>query len=86
MDAAKQRIYNAIDEILWNGWDPIGVNDNDDARDEYQSYTPTIFQLKMNGAGIYEIAEYLSWIETIRMGMTGNWKHCKEIAEKIFSI
>ena len=33
-------LYKRIDEILWEDWDPIGVNDVEEARDEYQSYLP----------------------------------------------
>lgn len=49
MTSEQKELYTAIDEILWNDWDPIGVSDIA-PRDEYQSYTPTIFSLKINGA------------------------------------
>jgi len=39
IQAAKEfLIYRKIDEILWFDWDPIGISDVDDARDEYESY------------------------------------------------
>ena len=53
-----KKLYQEIDEILWNDWDPIGVNDIA-PRDEYQSYTPIIFSLKRKGVNEEEIAKEL---------------------------
>ncbi len=33
------KLYKAIDEILWNDWGTIGINQYD-IRDEYYSYIP----------------------------------------------
>ena len=74
MTTDQKKIYELIDEILWKDWDPIGVNDIEDVRDEYQSYTPHIFSLTTHGADKLKIAEHLYKIETINMGMTGNKK------------
>jgi hypothetical protein len=83
-NTSKQIILlGAIDDILWNDWDPIGVNDIDEARDEYQSYTPLIFDLKCNGAGKEAIAKKLHEIETGAMGLFGNIQRCNQVAEKI---
>ena len=41
----QQMLYNEIDKILWEDWDPIGVNDCEGARDEYSSYVPQIYRL-----------------------------------------
>jgi hypothetical protein len=47
--AAKEfLIYKKIDEILWQDWDPIGINDMSDARDEYDGYVSQLFNLKKN--------------------------------------
>ena len=49
MASEETKLYKSIDEILWNDWDPIGVNDfGDDARDEYYGYLPQVYQLKIN--------------------------------------
>jgi hypothetical protein len=77
-----KKLYQEIDEILWNDWDPIGINDIA-PRDEYQSYTPIIFTLKRKGANEGEIANKLYQIETETIGVAGNLKHCKEVARKI---
>jgi len=75
-------LYKKIDEILWNDWDPIGVNDIA-PRDEYQSYVPEIYKMVMENKTETEIAERLHKIERETMGMFGNKEHCKDIANKI---
>jgi hypothetical protein len=71
-----------IDKILWEDWDPIGVNDIA-PRDEYRSYVPQILNMAMAGATVTVIAERLYYIETVTIGLTGNREKCDEIAEKI---
>jgi len=78
-------LYEAIDLILWNEWDPIGINDIA-PRDEYQGYTPTIFQLKTKGADKETIAKTLHEIETVTIGVVGSIEHCRQIADKIINL
>lgn len=78
-------LYESIDLILWNDWDPIGINDIA-PRDEYQSYTPTIFKLKTIGADSETIAKTLYKIETETIGVSGNIDHCRQVAEKIINL
>ena len=80
----KQRqLFNEIDRIIWEDWDPIGVNDNENCRDEYASYIPHLFSLVEQGADYKKIAKHLSDVEKITMGMLGNYEHCEEIAKKL---
>jgi len=78
-------LYEEIDEILWNDWDPIGLNDIL-PRDEYQGYTPVIHKLKINGADKETIAKTLHEIETVTIGVGGNIGHCRQIADKILKL
>ena len=34
MKTEHKKLYNQIDEILWKDWDPIGINDEEQIRDE----------------------------------------------------
>jgi hypothetical protein len=79
-------LYNQIDEILWKFWDPIGVNDIEDIRDEYQSYTPQILNLKICGSDALTIAEKLNDIEKKRMGLAGNINNCLDVAKMIIKL
>jgi len=82
----QKSVYKSIDEILWNDWDPLGVNEFSEARDEYQSYTPDIFKLKIIGADKETIAQTLNDIATQKMGLFGNISHCRQVAEKIINL
>jgi|SRR5271165_2779024 len=59
-----------IDRILWEVWDPIGVN-TIAPRDEYSSYVNRIFELLVSGATDDEIATHLYGIAADRMGLSG---------------
>ncbi|MCH8567255.1 MAG: hypothetical protein LAT67_03285 [Balneolales bacterium] len=78
-------LYEAIDLILWKDWDPIGINDIA-PRDEYQGYTPAIFNLKSNGADKETIAKTLHQIETVAIGVVGSIEHCRQVADKIIKL
>ena len=41
----EMKLYRQTDETLHYMWDPIGVAGIVQARDEYQSYLPQVFQL-----------------------------------------
>ncbi len=43
-------LYKSIDKVLWEEWDPIGVNDAIQARGEYSSYVPDVYKLKIKNA------------------------------------
>jgi len=68
-DAVKPDPLAAIDEVLWRLWDPIGVNDIPEARDEYSSYAAGVLGLLRRGAGDEQIIRHLQAIETERMGL-----------------
>jgi len=49
LNPEQKKLYNDIDEILWNDWDPIGAKGFGNwPKDEYETYVPTIFSLKIN--------------------------------------
>jgi hypothetical protein len=77
-----KELYQTIDEILWTDWDPIGINEVA-PRDEYQSYTPTILNLKIKGVDSETIANKLHEIETNTIGVLGNLDKCRAVADKI---
>ena len=78
-------LYQQIDQILWEDWDPIGINE-DAPRDEYQSYTPIFLKLVKSKSDSKIIAEKLYEIEIEKMGLPGNFNNCLKVAEKIIDI
>lgn len=86
MTQEQKILYKAIDEILWRDWDPINVNDDEEWRDEYSSYTPQVFNLKIKNADKETIAQHLLKIETGRMGFKGSIDGCRQVADKIIKL
>jgi hypothetical protein len=86
MDDKELLIYKRIDEILWNDWDPIGVKEFPEARDEYQSYIYRIYELKKAGASIEILAKELNDIEMHRMGIFRDISKCLDVAKKVAEI
>jgi hypothetical protein len=81
----QAELYTKISAILWEDWDPIGINDSA-PRDEYRGYIPLIFDLKLKGSNVEKIAQALFKIETEEIGGLGNIDHCREIAAKIVNL
>ena len=75
------KLYQNIDYILWKEWDPIGASEL--ARDEYQSYTPKIFNMKKSECTVKELSEHLHKLETLSMGLNGNKENCDRVAKMI---
>jgi hypothetical protein len=63
-------LVDQIREILLHDWDPIGIGDIAEAKDEYDLYIQELQTMIERHAGIDEIAGYLSWIEIQRMGFS----------------
>ncbi|HEX8211597.1 MAG TPA: hypothetical protein VF584_15600 [Longimicrobium sp.] len=71
MDGEHDQALTAqVDSVLWEVWDPIGVNDAPEARDEYTSYAPNVAQLLRSGASDAEIERHLASIILENMGMS----------------
>jgi hypothetical protein len=64
-------LYQATDEVLHYIWDPIGVRDVPQARDEYHSYLPQVFRMLREGQSAESIAGYLGKVTTETMGLSG---------------
>ena len=67
-----------VDEVLHYLWDPIGVKDIPEARDEYTSYAGVVFSMLRRGAGSKEISKYLVNIRAEHMGMGGSEESSRE--------
>ncbi|NGX48142.1 MAG: hypothetical protein K1000chlam3_01532 [Chlamydiae bacterium] len=82
----KQFLMTEIQKILLKDWDPIGIQDIPEAQDEYDSYISSVYKLIQSKKSENELFDYLWWIETEHMGLSGNKKHTKSIARKLFKL
>ena len=74
----------AIKRILWEDWDPIGVN-HFAPDDEYDSYAFQIFVMLKKGQGLVEIRDYLESAEVENMGLPNSGRH-DDIARRIVQL
>ena len=87
LTAQQKELYGYIDKVLYEEWDPIGVSDEPEARDEYTSYADQVFSRTLRGESAESIAEYLEEIITGHMGLprSGDSSHNVAVAEKIIA-
>ncbi|MCW2349286.1 hypothetical protein [Sphingobium sp. B11D3D] len=71
-----------LKSLLLNDWDPIGVTGIPEAVDEYDSYALHFHGMLAAGTTVEAVAEYLNWVVTVRMELTGNLAHGHEIAKR----
>jgi hypothetical protein len=74
-------LYRAIDEVLHYIWDPIGVFDAPEARDEYYDYLPVVFSKIKASEAAEVVSEYLHFIRTDRIGIPANPKADRDAAD-----
>lgn len=68
--SAHQEFGQRVDALLWEKWDPIGINASMDARGEYRSYAARICAMLREGSRKQEILDYLYWAESVHMGLS----------------
>ena len=64
-----REIESQIAAILLHDWDPIGVADVPQARDEYDSYVGGVYRVLASGGSLAEIEAHLRDIEVRMMGL-----------------
>jgi hypothetical protein len=79
-----KELYSRIDEVVHYLWDPIGVRDVPQARDEYYSYLPEIYA-RVKAGRLAELLEYMRWVVVDQMGTTFNEESARSAAEVMLS-
>jgi hypothetical protein len=80
----QQSLFKRVKKILWDKWDPIGVNDGDNVcDDEYDSYAPHIFRLALEGKDAIRIAGSLTLSVEQNMGLSSNKENDMKVANLI---
>lgn len=64
-----KNLIAAVRKVLWVTWDPIGVNQFDEANDEYDAYAPGLAALLTSGCDRYKLRQRLAHHETVDMGL-----------------
>ena len=82
----KSELWIKVDKILWEDWDPIGVNDNGAPDDEYRGYIPSIIKLIIADADESKITKLLHQHANMNMGLSTKIADHAEIARKLKSL
>jgi len=75
-----------LKRLLWEEWDPIGINAENCAQDEYDAYAVEVERRLERRRPVEEIAAYLKWVQVYRMGIADNPTLDNAIARKAMDI
>lgn len=81
-----EKLVSEVDRILWEEWDPIGVNDEPAARDEYSSYVPDVVRLLRDEADAAQIARHLQTIEEVSITVGVYDERRRRVAGKLVDL
>ncbi|WP_298546237.1 hypothetical protein [uncultured Aquimarina sp.] len=82
----RKELFVQVDMILWEEWDPIGVNNYGGPSDEYTGYVPSVVKLILDGSDIAKITKLLQQHSNVNMGMTSKLGDHKAIAIKLHTL
>ena len=80
------RLYDTVRQVLIDDWDPIGIRDVLQARDEYDGYAATIVRMLAGGASLAELSDRLVEMEVDSMGLKGDYQRAQVVAAKLWSL
>lgn len=63
-------LYRQVCAVLWEHWDPIGVNGFGGPSDEYDRYAPALIRHIRGGADDYKVTELLATFARTSMGLS----------------
>ena len=83
------QLLAAVKEVLFCEWDPIGVNDDERCRNEYDSYAPTICRMLEAGAEESKLAAHLRQLRINAMGLSDSderQEHDRRVACRLLAL
>lgn len=84
--AKAKRLLEQVREILFQEWDPIGVGDKRELRDEYDHYAFTICRYLMERADENRLAVYLGEVRTESMELNADPESDRVIARTLLTL
>lgn len=82
----QSKLWIKVDTILWEDWDPIGVNKDGGPDDEYRGYVPSIVKLLEAGGDESKITKLLHHHANDNMGLSTAKSNHSEVAKKLVSL
>ncbi len=81
-----EHLWLAVRDALLNRWDPIGVRDAPQARDEYDSYVSPIFCMLIEEPSAEKIFNYLWYVQTELMGLSEDRAHSEAVSQFLITL
>jgi hypothetical protein len=78
-------MLESLERLLWEKWDPMGVNDEEDTMGEYDSYASIILAMLIEDKTPSDVLTYLEWVETEYLGLGLSGKSPRTV-ERIFAM
>ena len=83
----RNELWQAVKEVLFREWDPIGINSNPARSDEYDSYVNTIVRFIQAEADEYKIAGHLRNLRRVSMGLSSaDEERDRQIARRLINL
>ena len=82
----SKSLHSLIRHVLLHDWDPIGISDFPEARDEYNGYVDGVYKLLVSGATVRDVAAHLAQIERDTLGLSTSLEGPRDIAEKLCAL
>ena len=82
----KAKLLKEVKKILWEDWDPISVNDNEECINEYDGYASSIVKLLLNNRDLSKIEKMLLEHEFNNMYLSYPSKSYKIAARKLIEL
>lgn len=80
----NNKLISDVRPVLLNAWDPLGVGNNPNLKDEYDGYIGSITNILARNLPIEEIVALLEKIENTEIGMIHtDRKHLYNVAVKL---
>jgi hypothetical protein len=82
----KKKLWEEISRVLREEWDPIGINQPEEANDEYNGYIPSVYKLLLQNESAKIIVHRLNEHVRVNMGLQPNLEHNLFIAQRLISL
>jgi hypothetical protein len=80
-------IQDAIRQVLFREWDPIGVKDNPNLQDEYDAYIAPVYRILSSSRSEQELVDFLFRTEGESMGLQcDSAERLRPIARKLLEL
>ena len=79
-------LRKAVDQILWNDWDPKGLKGQEGAYDAYYSFINPIVGLLNEGKGLQELAQLLHHFAFDEMTLLSKPEDHLEVAKQLVDL